>query len=139
MVYIQERLVKVRQVQVVLCFVVLSESLVLWRRKLAEWCQVCVHISDIEAMRLVEVAIPGKQQRGDYHVVWLSVYFIQLTRSHKIDPVQTRAAPLPWNDDSILVVLQLKGEGVLLCVLSSRNASAGLRLLNVFHKLKIHI
>lgn len=60
MVYIQEWLVKVRQVQVVLCFVVLSESLILWRRKLAEWRQVCVHISDIEAMRLVEVAIPGK-------------------------------------------------------------------------------
>lgn len=46
---------------------------------------------------------------------------------------------VPWNDDSILVVLKLEGEGALLCVLSGRNASAGLRLLNVLHKLKVHI
>ncbi len=46
---------------------------------------------------------------------------------------------VPWNDDSILVVLKLEGEGVLLGVLSGRNASAGLRLLNVLHKLKVHI
>ena len=46
---------------------------------------------------------------------------------------------VPWNDDSILVVLQLEGEGVLFGVLSGRNASAGLRLLNVLHELKIHI
>lgn len=46
---------------------------------------------------------------------------------------------IPWNDDSILVVLQFEGEGVLLGVLSGRNAGAGLRLLNVLHELKIHI
>ncbi len=46
---------------------------------------------------------------------------------------------VPWNDDSILVVLELEGERVLLGVLSGRNASAGLRLLNVFHELEVHI
>lgn len=51
----------------------------------------------------------------------------------------TVTALVPWNDDSILVVLQLEGEGVLLGVLSGRNASAGLRLLDVLHELKVHI
>lgn len=46
---------------------------------------------------------------------------------------------VPWNDDSILVILQLEGEGVLLGVLSGRNASAGLRVLDVLHEFKVHI
>lgn len=61
MVYIQERLVQVRKVQIVLGFVVLGKRLVFWGRKLAERRQVCVHISDVEAVRLVEVTIPGKR------------------------------------------------------------------------------
>lgn len=60
MVYIQEGLVQVGQVQVVLGFVVLGERLVFWRRKLAERCQVRVDVGNVEAVRLVEVTIPGK-------------------------------------------------------------------------------
>lgn len=59
MVDVQKWLVDVGQVQVVLCFVVLSEGVVLGGRELAEWRQVCVHVGNIEAMRLVEVAIPA--------------------------------------------------------------------------------
>ena len=60
MVYVQERLVQVGQVQVVLGFVVLGKRLVFRRRKLAERRQVCVHIGDVEAMGLVEVTIPDR-------------------------------------------------------------------------------
>lgn len=38
MVYIQQWLVKVRQVKVVLGFVVFSKRLIFWRGKLAEGC-----------------------------------------------------------------------------------------------------
>lgn len=48
-------------------------------------------------------------------------------------------AVAPWNDDSILIILKFEGEGVLLGVLSGRNAGASLRLLNVLHELKVHI
>lgn len=50
-----------------------------------------------------------------------------------------QGAMVPWNNDSILVVLKLEGEGVLLCVVSGGNACAGLRLFNVLHELKIHV
>lgn len=46
---------------------------------------------------------------------------------------------LPWNDDSVLVVLQLEGERVLLGVLRRRNAGAGLRLLDVLHEPEVHV
>lgn len=59
MVHVEQRLVDVGQVQVVLGFVVLSEGIVLGRRELAEWRQVRVHVGYIEAVRLVEVAIPA--------------------------------------------------------------------------------
>lgn len=138
MVYVQERLVQVGQVQVVLGFVVLSKRLVFWRRKLAERRQVCVHVSYIEAMRLVEVTIPGKRTgEGYYTVRQILLYLTDLLV--KVSPVLSCVAVLPWNDDSILVVLQLEGEGVLLGILSGRNASAGLRFLNVLHELEVHV
>lgn len=56
---VEQRLVDVGQVQVVLGFVVLGEGIVLRRRELAEWRQVRVHVGYVEAMRLVEVAIPA--------------------------------------------------------------------------------
>lgn len=59
-VYIQKWLVQVGQVQVVLGFVVLSKCFILWRGKLTEWCKVCIDISNVEAMRLVEVSIPRR-------------------------------------------------------------------------------
>ena len=46
---------------------------------------------------------------------------------------------IPWNDDSVLVVLQFEAEGVLLGVQGGGNADACLRLLNVFHELKVQI
>lgn len=55
-------MVQVGEVQVVLGFVVLGKCLVFRGRKLAEWRQVCVHVSNVEAMRLVEVAIPGERK-----------------------------------------------------------------------------
>lgn len=61
MVYIQQRLVQVGQVQVVLGFVVLCEGLILRRWELAERRQVCVDVSDVETMRLVEVSIPEEE------------------------------------------------------------------------------
>lgn len=61
MVDIQQRLVKVGQVQVVFCFVVLGEGLVLRRWELTERRQVRVDVSDVEAMRLVEVTIPEEE------------------------------------------------------------------------------
>lgn len=60
MVYVQERLVQVGQVQVVFCLVVLSKRLILRRGKLAERRQVRVNVGNIEAMRLVKVTIPGR-------------------------------------------------------------------------------
>lgn len=69
MVHIQEWLIQVGEVQVVLGFVVLCKCLVFRGRKLAERRQVCIHISNIEAMRLVEVAIPeGKRHGLDFTV-----------------------------------------------------------------------
>lgn len=59
-----------------------------------------------------------------------------MARLAKSEPL---ASAVPWNDDSILVVLQLEAEGVLLGVLCGRNASTGLRLLNVFHELEVHV
>lgn len=56
--------------------------------------------------------------------------------SGKTEP---KAAAVPWNDDSILVVLQFEAERILLGVLCGRNAGTGLRLFNVFHELKVHI
>lgn len=61
MVHVQQRLVQVGQVQVVLGFVVLGERLVLRRGKLAERCQVRVHVRYVETMRLVEVTIPEEE------------------------------------------------------------------------------
>lgn len=63
MVDVEQGLVDVGQIQVVLCFVVLSKGIVLGRRELAEGRQVCVHVGNVEAMRLVEVAIPGGWNR----------------------------------------------------------------------------
>lgn len=119
-------MVQVGEVQVVLGFVVLGKRLVFRGRKLAERRQVCVHVSDIEAMRLVEVAIPGERKSTG----------LDLGLSVGTEP---GSADLPWNDDSILVVLQLEAEGVLLGVLCGRNAGTGLRLFNVLHELKVHI
>lgn len=63
MVHIQEWLIQVGEVQVVLGFVILCKCLVFRGRELAERRQVCIHISNIEAMRLVEVAIPEERKR----------------------------------------------------------------------------
>lgn len=128
MVHIQEWLIQVGEVQVVLGFVVLCKCLVFRGRELAEWRQVCIHISNIEAMRLVEVAIPEEKKR---HGSDFSLFLLWL--------LQPRATAVPWNNDSILVVLQLEAEGILFGVLRSRNASTGLRLFNVFHELKVHV
>lgn len=47
--------------------------------------------------------------------------------------------PLPWNNDRILVVLQLEGKGVLLGVMSGGNTNARLRLFNLLHELEVHV
>ena len=62
MVHVQEWLVEVGQVQVVLGLVVLGERLILRRRELAEGRQVRVHVGHVEAVRLVEVTIPGEEE-----------------------------------------------------------------------------
>lgn len=54
-------------------------------------------------------------------------------------PVCPYNAVVPWNDDSILVVLKLEIERILLGVLSVRNACASLRLLNVLNEFEVHI
>lgn len=71
MVDIQQRLVQVGQVQVVFCFVILGEGLVLRRWELAERRQVGVDVSDVETMWLVEVTIPEEETMGScsaFHV-----------------------------------------------------------------------
>lgn len=50
-----------------------------------------------------------------------------------------RCGALPRDDDGVLVVLQLEGEGVLLGILGGGNAHAGLRLLYVLHELKVQV
>lgn len=126
MVHVQKRLVQVGQVKVVLCFVVLGKRLVLWRRELAERRQVCVHIGDVEAVRLVKVPVPGRER--------------EFERRHAASAAFTAdATVVPRNDDRILVVLQLEGEGVLLGVLSGRNARASLRPLYVLHEHEVHV
>lgn len=121
-------MVQVGEVQVVLGFVVLGEGLVFRRRELAERRQVCVHVGDVEAMGLVEVAIPGGEESPG----------LDGGKTEK-PRAAAAAAAVPWNDDSVLVVLQLEAEGVLLGVLRGRNAGTGLRLFNVFHELKVHV
>ena len=54
-------------------------------------------------------------------------------------PTTRSAAALPWDNDCVLVVLQLEGEGVLLGVLGGGDAHAGLRLFYVLHELKVQV
>lgn len=63
MVHIQKWLIQVGEVQVVLGFVVLCKCLIFRGRELAERRQICIHISNIETMRLVEVAISEERKR----------------------------------------------------------------------------
>ena len=54
-------------------------------------------------------------------------------------PSERVVSSVPWNDDSVLVVFQFEGEGVLLSVLGGRNANTSLGLLYVLHEFKIQI
>ena len=65
MVHIQKGLVEIGQVQVVLGFVVLFEGLVFRRWELTERSKVCVDVRNIEAVRLVKIAIPGGMNASD--------------------------------------------------------------------------
>lgn len=64
MVHIQQGLVNIGEVEVVLSFVVLSESLVLRGWEFAERGKVCVNVSHVEAVRLVEITIPEREKLG---------------------------------------------------------------------------
>lgn len=80
-------------------------------------------------MRLVEVAIPG----GDAGLklgLYSDCFHVQ---------VDLHGVLLPWNNDCILVVLQLEGKGVLLGVMSGGNTNARLRLFNLLHELEVHV
>lgn len=81
-------------------------------------------------MRLVEVAIPGGDAALEPVHTTTDCFRVQ---------VGLQGVLLPWNNDCILVVLQLEGKGVLLGVMSGGDANARLRLLNLLHELEVHV